>query len=104
TLLKLGDFKPDLSVYQRRRDLLYHLLTGLGWDCYKPEGAFYLFPRSLEPNDQAFAKAAAEEHILLVPGRGFGMPGHVRLAYCVDEAVIRRAETAFGRLTARYRA
>ncbi|NJP39945.1 pyridoxal phosphate-dependent aminotransferase [Oscillospiraceae bacterium HV4-5-C5C] len=103
TLLKLGDYQPDLTIYQQRRDLLYSLLTGLGWDCYKPEGAFYLFPRSLEADDQAFAQAAAEEHILLVPGRGFGMPGYVRLAYCVDEAVIHRAEKAFHRLTERYR-
>jgi aspartate aminotransferase len=78
----------DVSVYQRRRDRLHKALTGFGYECVKPEGAFYLFPKSPIPDDVAFVRTLQEKLILTVPGVGFGGPGHFRIAYCVSDETI----------------
>ncbi len=93
----------DLSVYRRNRELLYGALTDLGFSCVKPQGAFYLFPRSLEPDANAFCEKARELDLLLVPGDGFGCPGHVRISYCVQTEMIERSLPAFEKLAALYR-
>jgi aspartate aminotransferase len=78
----------DVSVYKRRRDQLYAALTGFGYECVKPEGAFYLFPKSPLQDDIAFVAALQKKLILTVPGTGFGGPGYFRIAYCVSDQTI----------------
>ncbi len=78
----------DVSVYRRRRDRLYAALTEYGYECEKPEGAFYLFPRSPIPDDIEFVSKLQEKLILTVPGTGFGGPGYFRIAYCVSDGTI----------------
>ncbi|MEI7639495.1 MAG: aminotransferase class I/II-fold pyridoxal phosphate-dependent enzyme, partial [Syntrophus sp. (in: bacteria)] len=62
----------------------------------KPEGAFYLFLKAPIDDDVAFAHALQKKRILTVPGSGFGGPGHIRIAYCVDDDTIRNAIAGFG--------
>ncbi len=88
----------DISVYQKRRDKLCDALASLEYDFVRPGGAFYLFPRTPIEDDVAFVAALREENILTVPGRGFGGPGHFRIAYCVSEDVIDRALPGFGKV------
>ncbi|MBL7212900.1 MAG: pyridoxal phosphate-dependent aminotransferase [Desulfobacteraceae bacterium] len=88
----------DISVYQRRRDMLCDSLASFGYDFTKPGGAFYLFPRTPIEDDVAFVSALQEENILTVPGSGFGGPGHFRIAYCVSEDVIDKALPGFERV------
>ena len=97
------DMTSDLSTYARNRDLLASGLRELGWHVPEPGGAFYLFPRSLEPDDLAFSERAKQFDLLLVPGSGFGAPGHVRLAYCVSTDMIERSLPKFRALTESYR-
>jgi len=95
---KLQHESVDIDAYRRKRDLLYQHLTGLGFALTKPDGAFYLFPKSPLVDDIAFVQLAQEQNILLVPGSGFGAPGYFRIAYCIDEAVIHRSLPAWERL------
>ncbi len=92
----------DLSVYRENRDLLYRGLTELGFDCVYPEGAFYLFVRSPEPDAKAFSERAKQFELLLVPSDDFGLEGYVRLAYCVSGDMIRRSMPAFRALAESY--
>lgn len=92
----------DLSVYRENRDLLYRGLTELGFDCVYPEGAFYLFVRSPEPDAKAFSERAKQYELLLVPSDDFGLEGYVRLAYCVSGDMIRRSMPAFRALAESY--
>jgi len=85
----------DIDAYQEKRDILYDGLTGMGFDMVRPDGAFYLFPRSPCADDVEFVKLAQKHHILLVPGTGFGAPGYFRIAYCVDKAMIERSLPAW---------
>jgi aspartate aminotransferase len=78
----------DLEWYRKRRDRLVEALRGMGFDLVPPDGTFYLFPKSPDPDDVAFVNRAVEERVLLVPGSGFGRKGHFRICYCVDEATI----------------
>jgi len=66
----------------------------------RPEGAFYLFPKAPGGDDLAFVRALQDELVLAVPGRGFGLPGYFRIAYCVDQAVIERSLEGFRRAIA----
>lgn len=93
----------DISVYQTNRDLLYEGLTGMGYACVKPMGAFYLFPQTLEPDDRAFCERAKKYDLLVVPGVDFGAPGHMRISYCVQTETIRRALPLFAELAKEYR-
>jgi aspartate aminotransferase len=85
----------EISVYQKKRDTLCDALASFGYDFETPEGAFYLFPRTPVDDDVDFVLALQEENILVVPGSGFGGPGHFRIAYCVPDAVIERALPGF---------
>ncbi|MFA4987765.1 MAG: pyridoxal phosphate-dependent aminotransferase [Candidatus Brocadiia bacterium] len=78
----------DISVYKRRRDRLFAALTGFGYECVKPAGAFYLFPKSPLEDDVSFVAALQKKLILVVPGTGFGGPGYFRIAYCVSDETI----------------
>lgn len=93
----------DIKHYARKRELLCTGLEKLGYEFVKPAGAFYLFPKSPIPDDVEFVKALQEELILAVPGAGFGGPGHFRLAFCVDDAVITNAMPAFEKAIRRFK-
>lgn len=97
------DLTSDLAVYERNAKLLVPALREMGYHCVEPGGAFYLFPRSLEPDDMAFSERAKQFDLLLVPGSGFGAPGHFRLAYCVQTEMIQRALPKFQALADSYR-
>lgn len=96
------DAVVNTDEYQRRRDYFYDQLTALGYSCVKPQGAFYLFPQSFIPDDVEFTKRALKYNLLLVPGSGFGCPGHFRVAYCVDFQVIKNSIPAFKSLASEF--
>lgn len=102
-LLKCVDATVDVSIYEKNRNLLYKSLTDIGYDCIHPDGAFYLFMRSLEPDDAKFCDRAKEEKILMAPGTAFGGPGFVRVSYCIPYDVVQRSIPAFQRLYDKYR-
>ena len=92
----------DLSTYARNAALLYEGLSAAGFDCMRPQGAFYLFPKALEEDDEAFCARAREFDLLLVPGADFGCPGYFRAAYCVRTEMIERALPQFQKLAESY--
>jgi len=87
----------DVEIYRRKRDLFCTALSSMGYELTVPEGAFYIFPKAPGGDDLSFVQALKEELILAVPGRGFGMPGYFRIAYCVDTPVIERSLPGFQR-------
>ena len=93
----------DLSTYAKNAALLYDGLTALGFSCVRPQGAFYLFPQALEPDDAAFCRRAQEYDLLLVPGRDFGCPGYFRTAYCVRTKMIEKSLPRFEELAKSYK-
>ena len=93
----------DLSTYAKNAALLYDGLTELGFSCVRPQGAFYLFPQALEPDDAAFCRRAQEYDLLLVPGRDFGCPGYFRAAYCVRTKMIEKSLPRFEALAKSYK-
>ncbi|MEF9959030.1 MAG: pyridoxal phosphate-dependent aminotransferase [Niameybacter sp.] len=99
---KCIESEVDVSIYARNRDLLYNHLTSIGFDCIKPKGAFYLFPKALTADDRAFCEVAKQFNLLLVPGSSFGCPGYVRLAYCISYEQIERSLPAFSKLATHY--
>ena len=99
---KCIDAAVDVEVYNRNRELLYNRLLEYGYECIKPQGAFYLFVKALEEDDKAFAAKAKEHNILIVPGSSFGCPGYCRIAYCVDYAMIERSLPHFHALAKEY--
>ena len=85
------DVNVDIEIYNRNRELLYNSLISYGYECVKPQGAFYLFVKAMEEDDVKFAAAAKKHNILIVPGSSFGCPGYVRMAYCVNYDMIERS-------------
>ncbi len=96
---ELQDQSVDSSVYAGRLDAFCKVLDEAGIEYERPKGAFYLFPKS-PIDDVEFCGLLQQEKILAVPGRGFGMPGYIRLAFCVDEEVIRKSAEGFKRAMA----
>jgi aspartate aminotransferase len=94
----------DVGRYQKKRDLLCDGLAACGYQVTKPAGAFYLFLKTPIPDDVAFVNLLQDELILAVPGVGFGGPGHIRLAYCVDDQTIINAMPGFKRVLERVNA
>jgi aspartate aminotransferase len=92
---KLQRSSVDIAEYQEKRDILCHYLSEMGFSLTRPDGAFYLFPRSPLSDDVAFVRMAQRHHLLLVPGTGFGAPGYFRIAYCVDKGMIERSLPAW---------
>jgi len=78
----------DVDIYRKKRDLLYGMLTKIGYECVKPDGAFFVFPKSPIPDDVDFVAQLQKELVLVVPGVGFGTPGYFRASYCVEDWVI----------------
>uniref|UniRef100_I2Q3W3 Aminotransferase n=1 Tax=Desulfovibrio sp. U5L TaxID=596152 RepID=I2Q3W3_9BACT len=99
-LLRALGHEVDRTVYERRRAAMARVLTEAGYEFFMPRGAFYFFPKSPDPDEVAFVERLAAERVLAVPGRGFGLPGYFRLAFCVDEAVIDRSAPGFARAIA----
>jgi aspartate aminotransferase len=99
----LLDTSVDVAIYDRRRRAMAEALRGAGIEFALPKGAFYFFPKAPGGDDRRFVDLLLEENVLAVPGRGFGFPGHFRLAFCVDEQVIARSGPAFARAAAKAR-
>ena len=93
----------DVSVYERNRDVLLKALEECGFRCVRPDGAFYLFVRSPEPDANAFCERAKKYGLLLVPGDDFGCKGYVRIAYCVSPEMIARSLPYFKKLADEYK-
>ena len=93
----LTEVQVDMAPYARRREIFCQVLEQAGYEFFRPKGAFYLFPKAPGGDDLAFVALLKEENILAVPGRGFGRPGHFRLAFCVPETVIENAAPGFAR-------
>ena len=78
----------DVEQYRRKRDYLYKELTRIGYEVVKPQGAFYFFPKSPLEDEVEFVRKLAEKRVLVVPGRGFGLPGYFRISFCFPDSVI----------------
>lgn len=96
------DAKTDVEAYNRNREALYQGLTQCGFQCIKPQGAFYLFVKAPTPDEKEFVERAKKYHILMVPGSSFACPGYVRVAYCVSHDTILRALPSFRELAKEY--
>jgi aspartate aminotransferase len=94
-LVQLQGVTVDMALYERKRNFFCDHLTAMGYQLVKPQGAFYIFPKTPIADDIAFVKALQAKHILTVPGRGFGTPGYFRIAYCVEDYTIERAMDGF---------
>ena len=98
-----ANLTADISVYETNRNILLKGLRDLGFHVVEPGGTFYMFPRTLDPDDVAFCEKAKEFNLLIVPGVGFGCPGHARISYCVPTEMIERSLDAFEKLAKCYR-
>jgi aspartate aminotransferase len=85
----------DTTDYQQKRDYLYTVLTSAGYEVRKPEGAFYMFPRSPVADEMELVAALQRQGVLVVPGRGFGMEGYFRISYCVEQRELEGAAPGF---------
>jgi aspartate aminotransferase len=102
-IAKVTELICDVAEYKRRRDLISEGLAACGYQFYQPEGAFYLFPKSLIPDDLQFIRELQQERILTVPGSGFGTPGYFRISYCVPEETIIRSLSGFKKVADKYK-
>lgn len=99
---KCVDAKTDLAAYDKNRQALYNGLKECGFECIKPQGAFYLFVKSPVEDEKAFCEAGKKYNILMVPGSSFACPSYVRLAYCVSYETIVNSLPEFKKLAAEY--
>lgn len=99
---KCLDAKTDISYYDRNRETLYQGLLDCGFECIKPEGAFYLFMKAPIQDEKEFCGVAKKYNLLLVPGSSFACPGYVRIAYCVSYETIVNSLPKFKELAAEY--
>lgn len=93
----------DVNIYKKNRDALYNHLISIGFECVKPQGAFYLFPRSPIADEKKFCEDAKQFNLLLVPGSAFGCPGHFRISYCISYDKIIKSLPEFDKLIALYK-
>lgn len=101
-IMRCIDEKVNVEAYDRNRNLLYNGLTGFGFECIRPEGAFYLFVKSPEADDRAFSEVCKKHRLLVVPGTSFACPGYVRISYCVSYEQIERSLPAFKAVAGEY--
>lgn len=97
------NLEVDSNIYKKNRDLLYNHLIQIGFECMKPEGTFYLFPKSPIDNDVRFCEDAKKFNILAVPGSTFGCPGYFRLSYCISYEKVEKSLKAFDNLMKLYK-
>lgn len=103
TVAECTDALPDVSAYKKNRDLLFGALTDYGYEAVPPDGAFYLFVKSPEPDANAFCERAKKYELLLVPSDDFGCEGYIRISYCVTAEQIERSLPAFKALIEEYK-
>lgn len=103
TVAECTDVLPDVSAYKKNRDLLLGALTDYGYEAVPPDGAFYLFVKSPEPDANAFCERAKKYELLLVPSDDFGCGGYVRISYCVTAEQIEKSLPAFKALIEEYK-
>ena len=94
--------KTDIAFYDKNRKLLYEGLIKLGFTCIYPQGAFYLWMKSPDKDEERFVQAAKKYHIIMVKGAAFACPGYVRLAYCVSPQMIEKSMSGFEELAKEY--
>ena len=94
-ITRCAHLRPDLNSYDRNRRTLYDGLTSMGYECAKPDGAFYLFIKAPGGDANAFSEKAKKKDLLVVPGDGFGCPGYFRVCYCVSLNLIERSLPIF---------
>lgn len=97
-IAKCVDVMPDLTTYAENRKLLLDNLTAMGYECAAPDGAFYLFLKAPDGDGNAFSEKAKQKNVLVVSGQGFGCKEYVRISYCVDTDMIKRALPVFEEL------
>jgi aspartate aminotransferase len=98
----LQDASVDVADYERKRNLLYNSLVEMGYSVVKPQGAFYIFPKSPVEDDVAFVREIQRHNVLIVPGKGFGAPGYFRISYCVEDWVIEGSLPGFRAAASEY--
>ncbi|PNV63714.1 aspartate aminotransferase [Clostridium sp. chh4-2] len=101
-IMRCVDAEVDLAAYDKNRNLLYNGLRDCGFECIKPEGAFYLFVKSPVPDEKEFCEVCKKYNVLVVPGSSFACPGYVRIAYCVSYDQIERSLPAFKKVAEEY--
>ena len=92
----------DIAVYQQKRDFLCDNLARLGYSFFRPQGAFYIFPKTMNPDDSLFVRELAQERVLTVPGSGFGTPSYFRICFSVDDRTLERSLEGFRKVAAKY--
>ena len=92
----------DVGLYERKRNFLYSKLTDMGYSVVRPQGAFYMFPKSPIDDDVEFVDKLKEERVLAVPGTGFGLPGYFRLSYCLKDETIEGALPGLSKAISQY--
>lgn len=102
-IARVYDKTADISIYKRNRDMLYNALLEYGYEVVKPDGAFYMFVKSLEPDAKKFALRAKQFELLLVPADSFGVTSYVRVSYCVSPQMIQNSLPAFKALAESYK-
>lgn len=102
-IMKCLNETVEVDVYRRNRDLLYNHLVKLGFECTKPQGAFYLFSKALEEDEKAFVAAAKKYNLLIVAGTTFGCPGYFRASYCISYKKIEKSLEAWTKLADEYK-
>ncbi|WP_294394021.1 pyridoxal phosphate-dependent aminotransferase [uncultured Clostridium sp.] len=100
---RCADKPSDINIYEKNRELLYNGLIEAGFECIKPDGAFYLFPKALEEDEAEFCERAKKYDLLLVPGGDFGCPGYFRASYCISTETIEKSLPLFKKLAEEYK-
>jgi aspartate aminotransferase len=93
----------SVAAYQKKRDFLYERLTAMGYSMMKPQGTFYMFPKSPLEDDVAFVRELQQFRVLVVPGQGFGTPGHFRISYCVDDHTLEGSLDGFRKVAKKFK-
>lgn len=91
----LQEITIDVNTYKSKRDFMYKNLTDMGYYITKPQGAFYMFPKSPIKNELEFIEELKKENVLVVPGRGFGIEGYFRISYCLDDKTLKGSLKGF---------
>ena len=99
----IQDTTIDVRIYEKKRDYLYKELTNMGYSLIKPQGAFYMFPKSPIEDDVQFSEELKENRVLVVPGSGFGLPGYFRISYCMEDATIQGSLEGLEKTILKYR-